>query len=61
MEGRRSITINKAKEWVRSNRFSLLVLKYTISNDIKNTIIGSIYAMEYLASIEKHLKGSVLV
>jgi hypothetical protein len=46
----------KAKEWKRSNNCSLLIMKHTISSNIKNAIPDSGYAKEYLASIEKHFK-----
>jgi hypothetical protein len=46
----------KANEWERSNHVSLLIMKNTISSDIKNAIPDSMYAKEYLASIEEHFK-----
>jgi hypothetical protein len=51
----------KAKEWERSNKVSLLIMKHTISSDIKNAIPDSLYAKEYLASIEKHFKDALPV
>jgi hypothetical protein len=34
----------KADEWERSNNVSLLIMKHTISSDIRNAIPDSVYA-----------------
>jgi hypothetical protein len=46
----------KAKVWERSDHFSLFVVNYTISIDIKNAIPDSVYAKDYLSSIAEHFK-----
>jgi hypothetical protein len=46
----------KVNEWERSNNVSLLIMKNTISSNIRNAIPNSVYAKEYLASIEEHFK-----
>ena len=46
----------KAMEWEKSNHISLLMIKHTISSEIKNAIPDSVYAKEYLASIEEYFK-----
>jgi hypothetical protein len=46
----------KANEWEISNHGSLLIMKHTISSNIRNAIINSVYAKEYLDSIEEHFK-----
>ena len=45
-----------AVEWEKSNCVSLLMIKHTISSKIKNAIPDSVYAKEYLASIEEYFK-----
>jgi hypothetical protein len=46
----------KVNEWERSNNVWLLIMKNTISSNIRNAIPDSVYAKEYLASIEEHFK-----
>ena len=45
-----------AIEWDKSNRVSVLMIKHTISSEIKNAIPDSVYAKEYLASVEEYFK-----
>ena len=45
-----------AVEWEKSNCVSLLMIKHTISSEIKNAIPDSVYAKEYFASIEEYFK-----
>src|SRR5664279_3164379 len=44
----------KAMKWEKSNHCSLLMLKHTISSDKKSAIPDSVYAKDYLASMEEY-------
>jgi hypothetical protein len=46
----------KVNEWERSDNVSLLFIKNTIFSNIRNAIPDSLYANEYVASIEEHFK-----
>ena len=54
-----SVEGKEYEKWDKSNNFSLLMMKSTISSDIKKEIPNSVYAKEYLASIEKHFKDVI--
>ena len=51
----------KAKQWEKSNHCSLLMMKHTMSSEIKNAIPDSVYVKYYLASIEEYFKDALPV
>ena len=51
----------KAAEWEKSNNVSLIILKHVTSSEIKNKILDSVYAKEYLSSIEKYFADALPV
>ena len=51
----------KAAKWEKLNHVSLLMMKHTISPEIKSAIPDSMYAKEYLASVEKYFRDELPV
>ena len=46
----------KSMKWERSDSCSLLIIKHTISSEVKNAIPDPEYAKELLTSMEDHFK-----